>query len=190
MRAKAERAAGENGQASQKLTEMQREREKTQLTLFQATPLSNSPGSACIPLASWHYASQSHAWLLSQSGVSLQLCILDFIFTMATQPCSWPWDVACVVYVHTDTCTQYTVYTVQSWPTLDELRPKQLLWKHQIYKQNSHGRQANSAVSPHLWMCNRMCPSVHKQRRTLESWNNSSSYTDNPGNALISTHSS
>ena len=69
----------------------EREREKTQLTVFQATPLSNSPGSACVPLASWQHASQSHAWLLSQSGVSLQLCILDFIFTMATQACSWPW---------------------------------------------------------------------------------------------------
>lgn len=71
--------------------ERARERLKTQLTLFQATPLSNSPCSACIPLASWQHASQSHAWLLSQSRASLQLCILDFIFTMATQACSWPW---------------------------------------------------------------------------------------------------
>lgn len=109
------RASSRRERASEPETdwEMQRERgerEKTQLTLFQATPLSNSPGSACVPLAGWQHASQSHAWLLSQSGVSLQLCILDFIFTMATQPCSWPWDVACVVYTHTHACTHTTLY--------------------------------------------------------------------------------
>lgn len=82
MRAKAELAAGEIEWVSKKQTVW--ERENTQLTLLQATPLSNSPSSACIPLA----GSQSHVWLLSQLQASLQLCILDFIFTMATQP--WP----------------------------------------------------------------------------------------------------
>lgn len=81
----------ENDWEVQKARERERGREKTQLTLFQATPLSNSPCSACVLLARWQHASQSHAWLLSQSRLSLQLCILDFIFTMATQACSWPW---------------------------------------------------------------------------------------------------
>lgn len=78
------RASSRRDRVSEQETDCVRERENTQLTLLQATPLSNSPSSACIPLA----GSQSHVWLLSQLQAFLQLCILDFIFTMATQP--WP----------------------------------------------------------------------------------------------------
>lgn len=66
---------GKGRASSQREREREREsgtdREKTQLTLFQATPLSNSSGSACIPLASRQPASQSHTCTRSQSEVSL-----------------------------------------------------------------------------------------------------------------------
>lgn len=78
------RASSRRDRVSERETDCERERANTQLTLLQATPLSNSPSSACIPLA----GSQSHVWHLSQLQASLQVCILDFIFTMATQP--WP----------------------------------------------------------------------------------------------------